>query len=720
MIGRKISHFRVVEKLGGGGMGVVYKAQDERLPRWVALKFLPPYLADSEEDRVRLEREASAASALDHPNICTIHEIDETEDGQLFIAMAFYEGETLKKKIEADTLSMDAATSIALQAAEGLAAAHHLGIIHRDIKPANLMITDDGTVKIVDFGLAKREGQTKITRTNAVLGTPIYMSPEQLRGDEVDRRSDVWSLGVVLFQMLSGELPFTTDYDQAAVYSILNTDPESISEHVDNVPDPLHRILATALARDPEERYQDAEDLALALRGLREELGFANSSTVVTRTWRPEPKPRSRPIYLWKRWALVAVLVLILGIASWLVLTQWSGPDPPIRSQEGQNLFDQARSYEGQGYTKAKLEAAGDLYRRALEIEPENPLIQAQLAALLAKMQRRYPQPGRSDQIEQLVEQSLAAEPGLAPAWIARGTLQFIGGDSQAAVASARRAVAIDPDDYRAHTLLGEALIAEEQIEKGLEELRNATELAAGFVWARESLGYSLLNLGRYDEAATEFEKVLDYDPHSPSALGNLAFIYQMQGRDSDALPLINQLLAVQPEDDIATGNLGIAYMNLDRMEEAIETFMRAHELAPNKPNHILNLADCYEKLGDLATAREWYEQAIAAYDKALEAGGSRPRLLAPKAVCFAKLGRFQEAIEAVEEAVELSGSATISLFLAAQVYALAGNDEKTYDFARRSLAAGHSRAWFTADLAFRDYQDDPEFRRILEEVVTP
>ncbi len=498
MIGRKISHFRVVEKLGGGGMGVVYKAQDERLPREVALKFLPPYLADSEEDRVRLEREASAASALDHPNICTIHEIDETEDGQLFIAMAFYEGETLKKKIEADTLSMDESTRIALQAAEGLAAAHHLGIIHRDIKPANLMITDDGTVKIVDFGLAKREGQTKITRTNAVLGTPIYMSPEQLRGDEVDRRSDVWSLGVVLFQMLSGELPFTTDYDQAAVYSILNTDPESISDHVDNVPDPLHRILATALARDPDERYQDAEEMALALRKMREELGFATTSTVRTETWRPEPEPTPRPIRSWRRWAMVAVLALALGVAGWLTLTQWSGPDPPIRDQEAQNLFDQARNYERQGFTPAKMETAENLYRKALDVEPGNALIQANLAALLAKVQLRYPAPGRADEIEALVEESLTQNQNLAASLGARGTLELIAGKPEAAEAAARRAVAVDPDDYQGYVLLGEALIAQGRIDEGLEQQRIAVEVGQGFLWARESLGYSLMNLGRY------------------------------------------------------------------------------------------------------------------------------------------------------------------------------------------------------------------------------
>ncbi len=195
--------------------------------------------------------------------------------------------------------------------------------------------------------------------------------------------------------------------------------------------------------------------------------------------------------------------------------------------------------------------------------------------------------------------------------------------------------------------------------------------------------------------------------------------IYQYQGRDSDAVPLLNQLLDAQPEDDIATGNLGLAYMNLNRMDEAIAAFERAHELAPNKPQHLMSLADCYEKLGDQATAHSWFEQAVTAYDQAIEAGGSQARLLAPQAVCMAKLGNFDQAIPAIEAAIGLSGSPTSALFYAAQVYALAGDDERTYNFTRRSLAAGHSRDWFRAEPAFAAYQGDPAFEELLEHTVT-
>jgi len=207
MIGKTVSHYEILEKLGGGGMGVVFKARDLKLDRLVALKFLPPHLVsvEAESDRLQRERfvlEAKASSALDHPNIGVLYEIGETEEGETFIAMAYYEGETLRQKLAGGALPLDDAVSIAEQIAMGLAKAHEGGIVHRDIKPANIIVTRDGVVKIIDFGLAKLQEATRMTRRGAVMGTPAYMSPEQARGDDVDARTDLWSLGVVLYEML--------------------------------------------------------------------------------------------------------------------------------------------------------------------------------------------------------------------------------------------------------------------------------------------------------------------------------------------------------------------------------------------------------------------------------------------------------------------------------------------------------------------------------------
>jgi serine/threonine-protein kinase len=256
MIGKTISHYRILEKLGEGGMGVVYKAEDTKLKRTVALKFLPPELTRDAEAKARFIQEAQAASALDHPNICTIYEIDETSEGRLFICMAHYEGETLKERVQRGPLDAREAVRIAMQIGQGLAKAHSQGIVHRDIKPANIVITKDGLPKILDFGLAKLAGQTKLTKAGSMLGTVAYMSPEQARGDAVDHRTDIWSLGVVLYEMLIGTCPFRSEYDQALVYSILNEEPASLKSLRADVPIELERAAAKTLRKDPGERFQ--------------------------------------------------------------------------------------------------------------------------------------------------------------------------------------------------------------------------------------------------------------------------------------------------------------------------------------------------------------------------------------------------------------------------------------------------------------------------------
>ncbi len=205
MIGQTISHYKILEKIGGGGLGVVYKAQDLKLDRFVALKFLPPHLTANDDEKQRFIHEAKAASALQHNNICAIHEIDETDDAQIFICMDYYEGKTLNKRIKDKPLSIEETIDIAIQIAHGLAKAHEKEIVHRDIKPANIMLTADGIVKILDFGLAKLSTQTKLTKDSTSLGTISYMSPEQTKGETVDYRTDIWSLGVVIYEMLSGQ-----------------------------------------------------------------------------------------------------------------------------------------------------------------------------------------------------------------------------------------------------------------------------------------------------------------------------------------------------------------------------------------------------------------------------------------------------------------------------------------------------------------------------------
>jgi non-specific serine/threonine protein kinase len=269
LIGRTVGHYRVVEHLGGGGMGVVYRAEDTKLGRTVALKFLPPEWSRDPDARERFLREARAASALEDSRICTIYDIDETEDGRLYIAMAFYEGETLKKRIERGRLPIDEAVDIAVQVAEGLERAHSAGITHRDIKPANLMLTGRNEVVILDFGLAKLAGEHGLTQTGATLGTPHYMSPEQATGTEVGPITDIWSLGVVLHEMITGERPFGGANGDAVVHSILHSKQPGVGDLRPDTPKMLGRIVNKALEKDPSKRYGSAEEVLADLRTLQ-------------------------------------------------------------------------------------------------------------------------------------------------------------------------------------------------------------------------------------------------------------------------------------------------------------------------------------------------------------------------------------------------------------------------------------------------------------------
>lgn len=270
LIGKTISHYHIIEKLGEGGMGVVYKAEDTRLKRLVALKFLPPHSTRDEEANQRFIYEAQAASALDHQNVCTIFQVDETDEGQLFIAMAYYKGEALKEKIRSGPLPVAEALDIAIQIATGLAQAHEKGIVHRDINPSNIIVQENGTVKIIDFGLTKLLSGERLTQTGTAKGTVPYMSPEQAKGEVVDHLTDIWALGVVLYEMLTGEKPFNAEYDQAIIFLILNHTPDSPQKLNSEIPPDLVQVILKALQKRPENRYNTVSEMLTDLQAIRD------------------------------------------------------------------------------------------------------------------------------------------------------------------------------------------------------------------------------------------------------------------------------------------------------------------------------------------------------------------------------------------------------------------------------------------------------------------
>jgi len=331
MVGKTISHYRILKKLGEGGMGVVYKAQDTKLDRIVALKFLPQHLLCDAEAKMRLTLEAKSASGLNHPNITTIHEVDEVE-GECFICMEYIEGKSIKERIKEKTFSIQEILNVSIQIAEGLKAAHKKGMVHRDIKSDNIMITHEGLVKIMDFGLAKLKGVSKLTKTGTTLGTMRYMSPEQLQGMEVDQRSDIFSLGVVLYEIIAGQLPFKGEHEAAIIYSILNETPEPLARYKAGVPGELQRVVDKALTKNRDERFQHVDDMLADLKSIRRAL--ETTSTV------HEPVKSKRKK---KKLAYICASLAILVIALTIILILKKNSPINIQPQAKEYVIDPIR-----------------------------------------------------------------------------------------------------------------------------------------------------------------------------------------------------------------------------------------------------------------------------------------------------------------------------------------------------------------------------------------
>jgi len=341
MIGETISHYKILEKLGEGGMGVVYKAEDMKLDRFVALKFLPKGIEADDTEKARFLQEAKAASALNHPNVCIIHDIAE-EDDQQFIVMEYVDGVTLGHKLKDAPLKMKDIIEWAIQVGEALKAAHKKGIIHRDIKSDNIMINTENQVKVMDFGLAKLKGSLKLTKASSTVGTLAYMSPEQIKGEETDARMDIFSFGVVLYEMLAGRLPFREEYDSALMYSILNTEPEPVTNYRSDLSSGFSFLLDKALEKEPDERYQSISETLVDLRRLKRDTSKV-SRRIVTEITQVEPmeqgvqdvpvvRPRTFVRAIRKSPLLYggAVLVVILLIAGYFL---WRGEGVPAVPQ---------------------------------------------------------------------------------------------------------------------------------------------------------------------------------------------------------------------------------------------------------------------------------------------------------------------------------------------------------------------------------------------------
>ena len=725
MIGNTILHYKISAKLGEGGMGVVYKAEDTKLKRDVAIKFLPLHIAASDEDRQRFKIEAQAAAALNHPNISHVYAIEEHGE-ELFIVMEYIEGRELKEIVETHkhaSLPVETTIGYATQIASGLQAAHEKDIIHRDIKSSNIMVTEDGKIKIMDFGLAKIRGGAQFTKVGTTLGTAAYMSPEQARGEETDHRTDIWSFGVVLYEMLTGQLPFPGDYEQAVIYSIMNEEPEPLTGLRTGVPMELERIVLKALAKDPDERYQHVDEMIVDLKSAQTgvQSGKAQARSVIAKP----KKMKSRYLSL----GIALFFITFLGLYFWRQTGNLTSIDTQSTitgsTNELQRLavlpFANLGSDPQTDYLGFALadQIIGSLaYMKNILVRPSS--------AVRKYQDRPVDAPTAGDKLR--VDFILTGN-YLKEADVVRLNVELVNVHSNEMLWREDIEVAYE-SAFKLQDLVSEKVVdglkirfsADERTRMqkntpqnplayeyylrsisfptsaegnrlALEMVKKSIELDSTYAPAFSELGFRTQQIAYYvrgeaqnvHQAEKAYLRALSLNNGLLSALGNLAGLYADLGKTAESVQLSRRSLQINPNNADSHFFLGYAYRYAGFLPEAIDEQEKALELDPGN-SRFRSIGVTYIYVGE-------YQKALQAF----ELDSDSPWSISWKGQVYLRMKQPETALEYFNETLEMEPQSSLGLWTTGMKAAIEGQHKQGVAAIRKIVQSGvfDSEQWY-------------------------
>lgn len=706
MIGTTVSHYRILAKLGEGGMGVVYKAQDTRLERFVALKFLPEGLAITPSARERFLREARAASAFSHPNVATVYDVGESGP-QSFIAMELVDGETVRTRLLAGPQPAEQVIAWGIQVADGLHAAHGKGIVHRDIKPENLLLTPSGTIKIMDFGIAQL-GDSTLTQTGIVLGTLAYMSPEQILGDRVDHRSDLWSLGVVLYELLAGRLPFQQEQGPAVMYEILNREPPSLDDLRPGVPAGLRSLIDSLLQKDPSRRPDTAAAVTAALRNggppVAVEVPAKSIAVLYFENMSPDQEGEYYCAGITEDILTDLSKLEELSVVSRTDVLPFRGKTVNIR-QVGEAL-------------RVNYVLEGSVRKAGNRIRVTAQLIDARNGYHIW-----------ADRFDGLVDDlfDLQSEVAHQVAMALKVSLS----DADEATLSRR-----PTDDVRAYDfyMRGREYLnrrGKANTEAAIRMFEHALAIDDRFASACAGLGEAFACMYEWYDGNPEWlsraiamdQRALDLDPGSLEAQYGIAMVYFLQGRYPAARRTLMAILAADPEHVPSLIRLGIlaerTATDLAGLREARGHYSMATELRPNDEEAWRCLAAVSQKLGDNEAAAEAAIKVIEITTRKLEASLEDVILLSRLGEAYARFSGREEALAVVRRVLELAPDDGRAVFDCAAACALLGESDRALQLLRSAYDNGFRGVIQAArtDNAFESMRSEAGFQRLLAEL---